>query len=434
MARVQNSNTNGPCPQWAYNTSTNRLTTSGFTYDAAGNLTTDASTMPNHTYQWDAEGRVSSVDSGSTWTFTYDALGDRVQMTVPSGSQYLAYDVAGNWIMVFGVYGNYDVVRWGERMFSIYTSTGTEFNHVNNLSSTSIYTNQAGTAVEDMLFYPWGQVWESWGTGGYNFADLPYRDLSTTTDLTAFRVFSPNIGRWHSPDPVGADISNPQSLDRYPYVLNNPTSLTDPLGLQGCPPGTHSIGRGQCVGPVKRLNSFLEWDLFDLLTRTACLGQGEGCETWAWLNGMYVANLLATGPGGLSGAYGKALGTLGKVFRGRPPGQSFGACVGQNMSLTFTGSTNSPISTTVTSGIIGIGGVALGGPTFGGAELAARLAIAAKVLTSALPGDEAAAEALISGAVAAGQAAPPIALGVGAIGLAPLIGSAANCASVGVAP
>ena len=30
-----------------------------------------------HTYQWDAEGRVGSVDSGSTWGFTYDAGRDR---------------------------------------------------------------------------------------------------------------------------------------------------------------------------------------------------------------------------------------------------------------------------------------------------------------------------------------------------------------------
>ena len=50
---------------------------SGYSYDAAGNLTTDAST--GHTFQWDAEGRVSTVDNGSTWAFTYNALGHRVQ-------------------------------------------------------------------------------------------------------------------------------------------------------------------------------------------------------------------------------------------------------------------------------------------------------------------------------------------------------------------
>jgi RHS repeat-associated protein len=68
---------------------------------------------------------------------------------------------------------------------------------------------------------------------GYNFASLDYYDTSTTTALTPFRVFSPNIGRWHSPDPAPADLTNPQSLNRYAYVLNNPTTLTDPTGLCG---------------------------------------------------------------------------------------------------------------------------------------------------------------------------------------------------------
>ncbi len=34
-----------------------------------------------------------------------------------------------------------------------------------------------------------------------------------------------------SPDPLGGDILNPQSLNRYAYVMNNPTTWTDPLGL-----------------------------------------------------------------------------------------------------------------------------------------------------------------------------------------------------------
>jgi RHS repeat-associated protein len=103
---------------------------------------------------------------------------------------------------------------------------------INNLSSTTMYTNHSGGAAEDLTFYPWGDVWLSWGSGGFNFAELPFNDTKTNTNPTLFRFQSPNPGRWLSPDPLGGDITNPQSLNRYPYVLNNPTSNTDPLGLQ----------------------------------------------------------------------------------------------------------------------------------------------------------------------------------------------------------
>src|SRR5208337_3519978 len=53
------------------------------------------------------------------------------------------------------------------------------------------------------------------------------------------------------------------------YVLNNPTTLTDPVGLQGCPAGTSEIGPGQCAGPLSPLVDpvwqGLLWNDLDLL-------------------------------------------------------------------------------------------------------------------------------------------------------------------------
>ncbi len=58
-------------------------------------------------------------------------------------------------------------------------------------------------------------------------------DAETTLNHTQFRQYTGIEGRWLSPDPYGESLklANPQSLNRYIYVVNNPLNLTDPLGL-----------------------------------------------------------------------------------------------------------------------------------------------------------------------------------------------------------
>ena len=54
-----------------------------------------------------------------------------------------------------------------------------------------------------------------------------------------------DLGRWLSPDPLGGDVTNPQSVsssavrcgNRYAYVSNNPTTFVDPKGLHLRQPG-----------------------------------------------------------------------------------------------------------------------------------------------------------------------------------------------------
>ena len=66
-------------------------------------------------------------------------------------------------------------------------------------------------------------------------------------DHAQFRSYSFGQGRWLSPDPYDGsyDITNPQSFNRYAYVLNNPLTLTDPTGLH-CAVGT-GCGGGDCA-------------------------------------------------------------------------------------------------------------------------------------------------------------------------------------------
>jgi RHS repeat-associated protein len=172
------------------------------------------------------------VDGGSTWNFTYNALGHRVQWAYSGAADQHLFDPEGTWL---GNAGSYSLVTFGGRYFALYLGGNTLFNHVNALNSASMRTLQSGAEAEDILFYPWGDVWAVQGSGGYNFANIPYRDVTTTTDITTARFSSPNFGRWFSPDPIGkkaVKLDDPQTWNMYAYVRNNPTTLTDPTGLQ----------------------------------------------------------------------------------------------------------------------------------------------------------------------------------------------------------
>jgi RHS repeat-associated protein len=63
------------------------------------------------------------------------------------------------------------------------------------------------------------------------------RDSETGLDYFGARYYGSNMGRWMSPDWSGkpeavpySDLSDPQSLNLYGYVRNNPLSRTDPDG------------------------------------------------------------------------------------------------------------------------------------------------------------------------------------------------------------
>jgi RHS repeat-associated protein len=233
MTCVVNGQTVGLCPQFTFSSSTNRITTSGYTYDAAGNVTNDGV----HAYTWDAEGRIATVDAGSTATYTYDALGRRVEGDVGGDQEYFyVYDPAGNLLDApLGVLGEDELTEpVAGRVLASYTNgrSVTYFKHPNALGSWGLITAHDGSVPQDQLYYPWGQTWTS---GHYlfesNWAAMTWYNPESDLFLTPARSYGSRLGRWMSPDPVGGDVTNPQSLNRYAYTLNNPTTLTDPTGL-----------------------------------------------------------------------------------------------------------------------------------------------------------------------------------------------------------
>ena len=60
------------------------------------------------------------------------------------------------------------------------------------------------------------------------------RDTESGNDYFGARYLTSSMGRWLSPDPLGmafADPADPQSLNHYAYVMNNPLIFSDPDGL-----------------------------------------------------------------------------------------------------------------------------------------------------------------------------------------------------------
>ena len=116
-----------------------------------------------------------------------------------------------------------------------YNSSGlTDYWHPDWLGTSRLESTPSRTVDVDAAFAPYGEMYAHSGSFDMTFTGSTYTDHAS--DLYDFpaREYHPTWGRWLRPDPAGlaaVDLSNPQSLNRYAYGLNRPTSVTDPLGL-----------------------------------------------------------------------------------------------------------------------------------------------------------------------------------------------------------
>ncbi len=235
---------NGPgCRAPTFSSSTNRITSSGYSYDAAGDVTGDGT----YTYIWDAEGRLSTASGpGGGVGYWFNALGQRVE-----GATDEAYGADGSLLWRYTGYSTDPNQRAfvpfaGSILAEYYGGSpgGTIFDHNDQIGSLSAASDYSGENFQERLYYPFGEFWtgadpDSLGEH-QTFAELPDYDSETDLYNTLNRHYSPT-GRWMSPDPggAGADPSDPQTWNMYAYVRNNPTKLTDPSGLhQECDPDT----------------------------------------------------------------------------------------------------------------------------------------------------------------------------------------------------
>jgi RHS repeat-associated protein len=239
---------------------------SGFCYDQAGNLLAQSvPPCPSPTYSYNAE---SQLITAVGVTYTYDGDGRRVMKSsgklywYGAGSDALdETDLAGNTNNAsFKEYVFFGAKRIASRDFS----NAVNYYFADHLGTARIVTNSSGTILDDSDFYPYGgeRVVISSSGNTYKF-DGKERDSESGNDDFGARFYSSSLGRWLSADwsavpvPVPyANLTNPQTLNLYAIVNDNPVTFADLDGHQNANGGqdpsisTPSV-MPQCTDPTK---------------------------------------------------------------------------------------------------------------------------------------------------------------------------------------
>jgi len=228
------------------------------TYDAAG----DVQTSGINTYLYDAEGRLCAVHGVNGMTgYQYDAEGDRVgKGTITSmscdvtangyqpTSDYVL-DQSGGQVTELAVNESGNTAVWQHTnvkadgvLIATYDTTGLHYYFNDPLGTRRAQTDQSGVLEQTCLSLPFGdQLNCTMSTSApteQHFTGKE-RDAESGLDYFGARYYNSNFGRWMSPDwsikqePVPyAKLDDPQSLNLYSYVSNNPLSGIDLDGHQ----------------------------------------------------------------------------------------------------------------------------------------------------------------------------------------------------------
>ena len=109
--------------------------------------------------------------------------------------------------------------------------------HPDHLGSTSLVTDEGGDKEAERRYFPWGEVrYEDSGevhTGRLYTGQI--RDATTDLYYYNARYYDAWLARFVSADTVVPEAGEPQSLNRYSYVLNNALRYIDPSGHCPCP-------------------------------------------------------------------------------------------------------------------------------------------------------------------------------------------------------
>lgn len=207
-------------------------------YDADGNILNDG-----NAYAWNAE---SEIKSAAGVNYTYDGDGNRLEKSngklywYGAGTEILdESDLSGN------VTAEY-VFFAGKRIAMRNVSSGNIYYYEEDMLGSSRTMVQEGqtSPCYDADFLPFGyeKAVTTTCTTPYKFEGKE-RDTETNNDYFGARYYSNHFGRWLSPDwaaaptPIPyANMTNPQTLNLYAMVSDNPESFADLDGHCGYTP------------------------------------------------------------------------------------------------------------------------------------------------------------------------------------------------------
>ncbi|NNE67398.1 MAG: peptidoglycan DD-metalloendopeptidase family protein [Pyrinomonadaceae bacterium] len=238
----------------AFAAATNRITTASHEYDNAGNMTRGKAPDGSiQKFEYDEAGRIIHIktDSGTILeTNTYASSRERLKKEAGTTRTYYAW--GGSSVLAEHVEtASETTMKWsksyiyaGSRLLSTATKNGSsetvEYHHPDRLGTKMVSDPVANTTKEQATL-PFGTEIpaETQATTNQRFTSYD-RSGATGLDYAVNRTYNSGQSRFTQVDPIGmgdTSLSNPQSMNLYGYVRNNPVDLVDPSGLNlaaGC--------------------------------------------------------------------------------------------------------------------------------------------------------------------------------------------------------
>jgi len=212
-----------------------------YSYDSNGNLirTTYADgAYMSHTWNYKNQLISTTTRSGETINYRYDHNGMRTYQHNETTGTTKRYYTSGYELETTDdtTTERIPINHMGMHLATIITTNGKtdiHYYHNDHLGTSSIVTNSNNDILDISDTLPYGETrYHDNDEGVTDYFALHEKDTDTGLTYMKARYYSPVMHRFLSIDPWEGDITNPQTLNKYSYSLNNPVNYFDPDGEQ----------------------------------------------------------------------------------------------------------------------------------------------------------------------------------------------------------